>query len=190
MKLFFDTETTGLPRSFGAPASDVNNWPRMIQIAWVETDNDGKEIQSYEAIIKPEGFSIPIEASNVHGITTDKALEIGTDLGGVLSLLHKMITETDELIAHNISFDEKVVGAEFLRNGFTDATRTKSKICTMHGSTEFCKLPGRRGYKWPKLQELHVKLFNEEFEGAHDALADVRACVRSYFELQRLGVMA
>mgnify|MGYP000730892693 CR=1 FL=1 len=38
-------------------------------------------------------------------------------------------------------------------------------------------------------QELHQKLFGEGFEGAHHALADVRACARCYFELVRLGVL-
>jgi DNA polymerase III epsilon subunit-like protein len=59
----------------------------------------------------------------------------------------------------------------------------------MQESTAFCKIPGPYGYKWPKLMELHQKLFNEGFDGAHDAMNDVLACGRSFFELQRLGVI-
>ena len=29
--LIFDTETAGLPRNYGAPYTDVENWPRMVQ---------------------------------------------------------------------------------------------------------------------------------------------------------------
>jgi DNA polymerase III subunit epsilon len=59
----------------------------------------------------------------------------------------------------------------------------------MQLATNFCRLPGPYGYKWPSLQELHLKLFNEQFKGAHQALADVRACARCYFELKRLNVV-
>jgi DNA polymerase-3 subunit epsilon len=63
------------------------------------------------------------------------------------------------------------------------------KICTMMKSTSFCKLPAKRGYKWPKLDELHQTLFGCDFEGAHDAGSDVLATVKCFFELVRLGVI-
>ena len=44
--------------------------------------------------------------------------------------------------------------------------------------------------KWPKLEELHIKLFGCNFEGAHDALDDVRATAKCFFELKRLGMVA
>jgi hypothetical protein len=59
----------------------------------------------------------------------------------------------------------------------------------MQASTEYCALPGNYGTKWPKLQELHSKLFGSPFEGGHDALVDVRACAKCYFELRKLEVM-
>ena len=59
----------------------------------------------------------------------------------------------------------------------------------MQGSTDFCAIVGNYGYKWPKLQELHKELFGYPFEGDHDALVDVRACVRCYFELRKREVM-
>jgi len=36
MYLFFDTETTGLPKNWKAPIEDLNNWPRLVQLAWLE----------------------------------------------------------------------------------------------------------------------------------------------------------
>ena len=45
MYLFFDTETTGLPKNWNAPIQNVNNWPRMVQIAWLLYDNNGTKIE-------------------------------------------------------------------------------------------------------------------------------------------------
>ncbi len=38
MYLFFDTETTGIPKNRKAPISDSTNWPRLVQLAWLITD--------------------------------------------------------------------------------------------------------------------------------------------------------
>ncbi len=189
MYLFFDTETTGLPRNYKAPVNDLNNWPRMIQIAWLLYDDRQRKIAGHEYIIRPEGFTIPPEASKVHGITMEKALEEGVELKRVLEEFNQYINESKAIIAHNISFDEKIVGAEFIRKGISTQLFQKPRICTMHGSTDFCQLPGKYGYKWPRLSELHIKLFGEDFEGAHDALADIEATARCYWELKRIGVM-
>ena len=99
------------------------------------------------------------------------------------------ISQAVTLIAHNMQFDEKILGAEFLRMGCLNRLDGKAKKCTMQASTDYCKIPGPYGNKWPKLEELHKKLFRENFDNAHSALADVRACSRCYFELRRIGVM-
>lgn len=191
MYLLFDTETTGLPKNYKAPATDTNNWPRMVQIAWLIFDNEGKEIDSHDYIIKPEGFTIPVEASNVHGISTEQALEEGHDLKKVLEIFAAEIEKADYLVAHNISFDEKIVGAEFVRKGFKTTWFSKKQICTMKSSTDYCGLPNKRGYgyKWPNLMELHKKLFGHGFEEAHNAAADIGATAKCFWELKELGVI-
>jgi DNA polymerase-3 subunit epsilon len=188
--LFFDTETTGIPRNYRAPASDLNNWPRLVQIAWLLADDDGVELAAAEYIVKPQGFDIPAEAARIHGITTEMALRDGLEIESVLDQVMSGLQKASRLVAHNIEFDEKILGAELLRAGHPNAVETKTRICTMRSATDFCRLPGQYGYKWPKLEELHVKLFDEALEGAHRALVDVRACARCYFELKRLRVMA
>ncbi|MEI6669039.1 MAG: 3'-5' exonuclease [Acidobacteriota bacterium] len=190
MYLFFDTETTGIPRNYKAPASDGANWPRLVQLAWVLADDDAREITAAEFIVKPEGFPIPADASRIHGITTERAVRDGADLGGVLAAIALDIPKADVLVAHNMSFDEKILGAEFLRAAHRNPVETKPRRCTMLEATQYCELPGRYGYKWPTLPELHMKLFGTPFEGSHQALADVRACARCFFELKRLNVIA
>jgi DNA polymerase III alpha subunit (gram-positive type) len=68
MYLIFDTETTGLPKRWGAPISDTDNWPR-IQIAWQLHDDMGKVIEHQDYLVKPEGFNIPYDAERIHGIS-------------------------------------------------------------------------------------------------------------------------
>ena len=142
MFLFFDTETTGLPQRWNAPVTDVDNWPRLVQLAWIMCDDKGNIIEECSDIIKPEGFSIPVEASRVHGITTIKAQEEGQDLLSTLELFSDKIDVAYALIGHNISFDECIVGAEFERKRMMTSLFLKPKYCTMKMSTNYCKLPG------------------------------------------------
>ena len=189
MYLFFDTETTGIPKNYKAPASDLKNWPRLVQIAWLVADAKGNEIASAEHIVKPSGFTIPPDAAKIHGITTELALQEGGDLRAILDAIVKDINKASVLIAHNIQFDEKILGAELLRADYSNFVEAKQRKCTMQSATNYCRLPGPYGYKWPTLQELYMKLFHEDFKGAHRALVDVHACARCYFELKRLKVM-
>lgn len=187
--LFFDTETTGVPKVYGAPAHHVRNWPRMVQLAWLITDEAGHEVRTANYIVKPDGFRIPWRAAWVHGIYTRTARQQGVPLPNVLAAFAADLDRVTVLIAHNMAFDEKIAGAEFLRCGLTNPLATKLKRCTMRWSKHHVGLAGPSGFKWPTLQELHKKLFRKRFRGAHEALTDVRACARCYFELKRLGIM-
>lgn len=189
MYLFFDTETTGLPKKWNAPVTDLENWPRLVQIAWLGFDESGKEILSKNVIIKPEGFTIPNESAKIHGITTEMANEKGESLNKILLEFLDVMNKSKFLIAHNISFDEKIIEAEFLRKKISNTLFQPEKVCTKELSTDFCKIPGNYGYKWPSLSELHLKLFKNDFEDAHDALVDVQACARCFFELKKKGVI-
>ena len=189
MYLFFDTETTGLPRNWKAPVTDLNNWPRMIQIAWILCDNKGNRIEANAYIIKPENFEIPIAASKVHGISTQKAIDEGEDLEKVLNKFNELVEQADFIVAHNISFDEKILGAELLRKKVKSSFQRKPKLCTMHASTDYCKLSGPYGYKWPKLSELHIKLFGKDFEDAHDASVDINATEKCFWEMRKIGLI-
>ena len=185
--VFFDTETTGLPLNWKAPVTELENWPRLIQLAYIVYTKDGEKLSEGNHIIKPEGFTIPTSASNVHGITTEKAELEGKDLVEILTQFYSIVSESTVLVAHNIAFDEKVIGSEFLRNNFENSIDLKQKICTMTSTVDFCSIPGPYGFKWPGLAELHIKLFGENFENAHDAFADIEATANCFWELKRIG---
>lgn len=189
MFLFFDTETTGLPKNWKAPVSDLNNWPRMVQIAWILSDKSGNRIKANDYIIKPNGFVIPKDASNIHRITTERAIKEGYELEEVLNEFNSLVYKAEFIVAHNISFDEKIIGAEFIRKQIKTSFSEKKKVCTMQASTNFCKIPGPYGLKWPKLSELHQKLFGADFEEAHDASADIYATEKCFWEMRRLGLI-
>ncbi|MCU0370607.1 MAG: 3'-5' exonuclease, partial [Bacteroidales bacterium] len=71
MFLIYDTETTGLPRNFEAPVTDLENWPRVVQLAWQLHDAEGNMLEAKEFLIRPDHFTIPYNAAKVHGITTE-----------------------------------------------------------------------------------------------------------------------
>ena len=65
----------------------------------------------------------------------------------------------------------------------------KKRVCTMKSSTDFCRIPGSYGLKWPTLTELHLALFNTVFDETHNALKDVEACAKCFFQLKKKGIV-
>ena len=191
MFLIFDTETTGLPRNYNAPLTDFDNWPRMVQVAWQLHDVHGNLISSNSIIVKPEGYTIPFNAVQIHGITNERAMEEGQDLKAVLQEFVNAVTQSNYLCGHNIEFDNNIVGAELLRCGFENVLANKPFIDTKNDqTTEFCAIPGGRGgkFKWPTLTELYSKLFNDTFAEAHNAAFDVLATGKVFFEIIKRGI--
>lgn len=191
--LFIDCETTGKPKVYNASYTDVDNWPRVTQLAWMLTDQDGNMINQHQALVLPDGWEIPKEQFFIdNDMSTERCQEHGRPILELLQLLMESKLQTDVLVAHNLSFDHRVIWAEFIRAGMTPRSGLE-KICTMLKSTKHCNLPNPRGYgapKWPKLEELHRILFKKDFEGAHDALSDVAAMKDCFFELVKIKVIA
>ena len=189
MILFFDTETNGLPKNWKAPKNDTSNWPRVVQLAFAVFNNDGEKVSDYQTIIKPDGWTIEKSTSDIHGITTEMAQQNGVPANEAIAAFIQAYENCHTLVAHNIAFDYPVLGCELIRYAAKPQTRIEKQICTMLASVDFCKLPGPYGYKWPKLMELHQILFGEGFDGAHDAMVDVDACARCFFELKKRGII-
>jgi DNA polymerase III epsilon subunit-like protein len=188
--LFLDCETTGLPKRWGAPITDLENWPRIVQIAWLLYDETDRHVESMSCLVQPDGFTIPRDAQRIHGITTERALTEGRPLLTVLAELDAAADRSSIVVSHNLEFDRGVISAEYLRLGLDPLFRDKTLICTMVSSTEYCRLPGPYGYKWPTLPELHRALFGGTYVEAHDAGTDVAGCARCFFELKRRRLVA
>lgn len=191
--IFFDVETNGLPHRYDVDfVEDSGNWNsvRIVQIAW-QVFALGKITCERSFVINPRGFMIDEEVAKIHGITQGRAEQEGISIEQALDHFMKDFVGCDIFVCHNVNFDMNVVGSELLRAGKDHKkVRDSRSFCTMLGSMHFVALPGKNGrIKWPRLQELHYSLFREHFDGAHDALADVRATSRCFFELIRLGVI-
>ena len=191
MYLIFDTETTGLPKSWAAPISDTDNWPRCIQIAWQLHDEMGNLVEHQDYLINPEGFNIPYDAERIHGISTELAQQNGIQLKEMLEKFNIALSKAKYIVGQNVGFDVNIMGCEFYRMGI-DSQMSKMPIldtCT-EVTASLLKLTGGRGgkYKLPTLTELHQYLFNEPFAEAHNATADVEATTRCFLELIRTEV--
>ncbi|MFV0520930.1 MAG: DNA polymerase III subunit alpha [Mangrovibacterium sp.] len=187
MFLIFDTETTGLPKNWKAPITDTDNWPRMVQLAWQMHDAEGNFIAAKNHVIYPEGYTIPDNVVKVHGITTEKALEVGILLKDALADFMADVEKSDFIIGHNVNFDVNIVGCELVRMDMPEVLSKHPLIDTMEGSKEFCDLRKKGSLKNPTLTELHIKLFGIRFDEAHNAAADVEATSRCFLELVRIG---
>ena len=191
MYLIFDTETTGLPKRWGAPISDTDNWPRCIQIAWQLHDEMGNLIEHQDYLVQPEGFNIPYDAERIHGISTELAQQQGVALQEVLEKFNDALSKTKFIVGQNVGFDINIMGCEFYRLGI-ESPMTQMPVldtCT-EVTAELIKLPGGRGgkFKLPTLTELHQFLFNQPFAEAHNATADVEATTRCFLELIRTEI--
>ncbi len=189
MYIVFDTETTGLPENFNAPITDFNNWPRIVQLAWKVYDIQGNVISTHNRIVKPDGFIIPPESISIHRITNERANSEGLPLKEVLNEFINSIKHSKFLVAHNINFDNKITGCEFLRMDMHNYMNDIIHVCTMNSTVDFCRIQGGMGLKSPTLTELHNKLFGKPFEDAHDALIDVEALGRCFFKLKEIDVL-
>ncbi|MCF6213062.1 MAG: DNA polymerase III subunit alpha [Flavobacteriaceae bacterium] len=188
MYLIFDTETTGLPKKWNAPITDTNNWPRCVQIAWQLHDEKGNCIEHRDFLIIPEGYNIPYDAEQIHGISTQLAQERGLPLNEVLAIFNQDLLKTKFVVGQNLGFDKNIMGCEYYRAGIETSLNKLPVLdtCTEH-TAKLCQLPGGRGgkFKLPTLTELHKELFGEPFAEAHNATADVEATARCFFELIR-----
>lgn len=182
--LFFDTETTGVP----AGGDNVH----MVQLAWILAD-DNREVRAQaDFIVRPEGWTIPDQVAQIHGITQARANTEGHPIEFVLCPFITALYFPVRLVGHNLDFDLKIVRKEFERLGWEDSLRGKETLCTMRSSTDLCDIrPPRLGgrLKPPKLAELYRRLFDEDFANVHNAKADIEATMRCFWELRHMGVM-
>lgn len=182
MYLFFDTETNGFP-----PAA------RMTQLAFMLYNEEGELMLQFESIIKPDGWTVPKEKFFIdNNMSTERCEEEGIEVFDALRTFQEALKLCKYKIAHNINFDNQIVSKEIKLAGIEPALfQFKKQFCTMMSTVDFVGAINKWGKpgKWPKLEELHIKLFGENFDGAHDALADVKAMAKCFFELKRRGLI-
>ena len=181
--LFIDTETTGLPLDDSFSIDTINNWPRLVSVAYILCD-DCKIVRENYSIIKPNGFIIPPESTKVHGITSAEAISKGRVLSEVLDEIKGVINECDYIVGHNIIFDINVLNAEFYRYNMTLPVSLKPYYCTMQLAKGYC---GLSNTKYPTLEELYTILKGDTISNAHNAQTDAQASMECFWILRDSG---
>jgi DNA polymerase III epsilon subunit-like protein len=205
--LVFDTETTGLPQTKFISPLTIEQWPYIVQFSYVIYDTDLNDIiQSRDCIIKiPEYIFIPEESSKIHGITKNICERKGLSMSYVLNEFFYYLREVDKLVGHNIEFDINMIKVELLRI-INDKSKTNEQIraykydlhfltnyenicCTLKDSITFCNIQmqsknGKPYLKYPKLIELHNKLFSNSPMNLHNSFNDILVTLRCFMKLK------
>ena len=186
----YDTETTGLP-DWKNP-SDSHHQPHLVQLAAILADEDtGKVISTLDLIIQPDGWEIPQEVTDIHGITNEIANEVGVNEMDAVALFLQMVGSAKRL-AHNRTFDLRIIRIAtkryFPENVQEKWAEKENHDCTMMMAKPIMQMEpkGRYGYKSPKLSEAYQHFMGKELQDAHSAIADARACLDIYFAMKGL----
>ena len=153
---FFDVESTGL--------NVIRD--RIVQIAFIKYFADGREPEELSLLINP-GIPISEEAMQVHGIQP-KDLANKPTFQQVARKLFDFIGDADLCGYNSNRFDVPILMEEFARVGIEFSMDRRRTIDVQ-----------RIFYKMePRTLRAALRFYRgQEFENAHDALADVRATV-------------
>lgn len=218
--LIFDTETTGLFNTKDKPKEGIykardplqfpQDYPRVFQLAFVLINRKGEVRDEFSEFIIPDGWEIPKERDSPdvpnfweeHGYSDEQCRSVGVPAELAFTRFAQAVEKCDYLIAHNLAFDRPVILAELGRYSIKITRNYKPKLyCTMMSSINYVNAPHSEANmkkwpflvgkaKFPKLMELHEKLFSVGFDSAHNALEDVKATFRCLMELMSRGIMS
>ncbi len=190
--LVLDTETTGLITKQGPAGIGQDSLPRIIQVAWLLFDEDGKRIGEHNRYILQEK-PIPSYSTRIHGIDDSSAREKGEPALTVWNDFIRDIENCDYLVAHNIDFDIPVIEGELKRLKISNVFAGKRMICTMKQGKAFCKIPAAdgNGFRYPDLEELYKiacygRLTDPPLTGLHDAFVDAAVTAKVFFKMVEL----
>ncbi len=192
--LVFDTETSGLPLNINNSELDSEKWPYILQLAYILYDtNENKIIDKFDSLIKIDiNINIHPKSIEIHQITQDKLQLNGININLVLNKFNNVLKLADRIVGHNLIFDKKMILVESKRNNISiNFIKDKihiSQYCTMLNTVNICKIQKLNSknkifYKYPKLNELILLLFNEECINLHNALIDVVYTLRAYCKI-------
>ena len=205
--LVFDTETTGLPKSKIISPDTLNQWPHIVQFSFVIYDTELNDIVvAIDNIVKltDTGIVISEDSIKLHGITHEISQTKGVKLSKLLHMFCNYLKNVDVLVGHNVSFDINLVKIEILRliysshisddkiikykNNLHVLTNFTNVYCTMQNAIELCGIKltdkfGKEYNKFPKLMELHQKLFNSVPNNLHNSFNDILITLRCYVKM-------
>ncbi|PJK07956.1 hypothetical protein CO610_07270 [Lysobacteraceae bacterium NML95-0200] len=180
--LFYDTETTGLYHD-DLPPNDARQ-PRLVQLAAALVDANTREtVQEINLLIAPDDWEIPIQATAIHGITTEHAKQFGISTHQALQAFLSLWARADMRIAHNETFDAAIIHSALCSAEFDPRTlkawQEGRALCTQNLTRG---LQPEKPYG-PSLAKAYQHYMGKPIENAHDARADMHACKSVYFHV-------
>lgn len=183
--LVIDTETSGL-MDFSRPA-DAPHQGRLAEFAMIRLDHEGRYLARYRTYIHPDGWAMTTGATRLNGLTNAFLQKHGQPVGPLLSAWGTEVAAGDvSIVGYNVRFDLKVMRGELRRAGQSDYYRQTTSVDLMRIMTPICRIPGRRGWKWPTLTEACV-YYGIPLRHAHGAAWDALATARLFRRLRKEG---
>lgn len=179
----FDTETTGIP-DWKTPSDDPGQ-PHIVQLgAILYNEETGDIASSLDIIVRPDGWVIPDECINVHGITNERAMDEGVSEQEALEAFMAMYDQCDLRLAHNTTFDNRIIRIALKRYQPDRVSDEEWKdrqryYCTLMNAKR--DMGGNRGHT---LGECLLHYCGRQHEDAHSALPDAQACLDIYLAQQ------
>jgi len=170
LALVYDTETSGIP-DWKVP-SDSPHQPHIVELGALVVDLDSyKLVHSASVIVRPDGWQIGTEVSDIHGITHEHAMDVGIPEASALAIALDLWRSCNVRIGFNESFDARILRIAMKRHRPEMADEFKA------GPAECCMRQAAKvlGGKWPKLADAYNALTGRVLEGAHSAFADAMA---------------
>ena len=174
----FDFETSGLPKGRKPVSRETlgqYDTCRAVSLSAARFSSKGRLVDTFDAMILPTDFSISPGSVAIHGITEDMAKSKGRPFVQVFTDFMTFIgPRTKTMVAHNAKFDVSVLRSEMIRHGIDLSLIEDINFrCTL-------ELYRERFLKPIRLGVLYEDIFGEQFEDAHNSLADCIACGRVY----------
>lgn len=186
--LIFDTETSGLPSNRNASIYEIEKWPYILQLSYIVYDIDTHNLVTVENDYINIDPSIVIDpkSTKIHNITREH-LDSGILIKDALNKFNMYANQSNVMIAHNVSFDKRMLMVEGLRTNIK--MNIHDTYCTMKNGVDVCRIvkvssTGENYYKYPTLSELHYKLFQTTPNNTHNALIDILICMKCYCKMR------
>ena len=173
-----DFETSGLPKGRKPVTRETlgqYDTCRAVSLSAARFSSRGRLVDTFDAMILPTDFEISPGSVAIHGITEEMAKSRGRPFVQVFTDFMTFIgPRTKTMVAHNAKFDVSVLRSEMLRHGINLSLIDELNFrCTL-------ELYRERFLKPIRLGVLYEDIFGEQFEDAHNSLADCIACGRVY----------
>lgn len=189
IRCYFDTETTGLPlhdKLLSHPGQ-----PHLVELAaQVWDDSRGHKLAEINTLIQPDGWTIPPEATAIHGITSEDCERDGLPLFKVLSLFSLIVLCAEEIVVQNEVFEWSIIRTHAGRAGaiqllgFMQTRRWRDT--TKMGGLAFPDLPLSSHGLGPRQSAIYERLHGCQPEGKHRAMGDVRTLRVNFLALDSI----